>query len=94
MRIHVGCEMIYQFPQPTPIIAMLNVHASRFSDLEWPDHLGGRWHTFDPRNNSSRIGRILIAYGRDAADMPLTLTFGPNDLVEFTVTTEEAPFMS
>ncbi len=52
--------------------------------------LGGRWHTFDPRNNSPRIGRILIAYGRDAADMPLTRAFGPNTLVDFLVTTEEA----
>lgn len=53
-------------------------------------YLGGRWHMFDPRNNSPRIGRILIAYGRDAADVPLTLTFGPNTLVDFRVTTEEA----
>lgn len=53
--------------------------------------LDGRWHTFDPRNNSPRIGRILIAYGRDAADVPLTLTFGSNTLVGFRVTTEEAP---
>ncbi len=53
-------------------------------------YLGGRWHTFDPRNNSSRIGRILIAYGRDAADVPLTLTFGANTLMGFCVTTEEA----
>lgn len=52
--------------------------------------LGGRWHMFDPRNNDPRIGRILIAYGRDAADVPLTLTFGPNLLVDFRVTTEEA----
>ena len=52
--------------------------------------LGGRWHTFDPRNNDPRIGRILIARGRDAADVPLTLTFGPNALVDFRVTTEEA----
>lgn len=55
--------------------------------------LNGRWHIFDPRNNSPRIGRILIAYGRDAADVPLTLTFGPNTLLNFRVTTEEArPF--
>jgi transglutaminase-like putative cysteine protease len=54
-------------------------------------HLDGRWHTFDPRNNASRIGRILIAYGRDAADVPLTLTFGANTLTRFVVTTEEAP---
>jgi transglutaminase-like putative cysteine protease len=51
--------------------------------------LGGRWHMFDPRNNDPRIGRILIAYGRDAVDVPLTLTFGPNQLVDFRVTTEE-----
>jgi len=53
--------------------------------------LGGRWHTFDPRNNDPRIGRILIARGRDAADVPLTLTFGPNTLVGFKVITEEVP---
>src|SRR6185312_10187049 len=45
--------------------------------------LGGQWHTFDPRNNDPRIGRILIARGRDAVDVPLTLTFGPNTLVSF-----------
>ena len=39
MRILVGCEMIYEFPQATPIIALLNVHSSRFSDLERPDYL-------------------------------------------------------
>ncbi len=53
--------------------------------------LGGHWHMFDPRNNDPRIGRILIAYGRDASDVPLTLTFGPAALVAFRVITEEAP---
>jgi transglutaminase-like putative cysteine protease len=52
--------------------------------------IGGRWHTFDPRNNDPRIGRILIAKGRDAADVPLTVTFGPSTLLNFVVTTEEA----
>ena len=51
--------------------------------------LGGGWHTFDPRNNDPRIGRILIARGRDAADVPLTLSFGPGTLLDFRVTTEE-----
>ena len=41
---------------------------------------GGRWYTFDPRNNMPRIGRVLIAQGRDAADVPITHTFGPNTL--------------
>lgn len=52
-------------------------------------YLGGRWWTFDPRNNAPRIGRILIAQGRDAADVPLTHTFGPNILTGFRVWTDE-----
>jgi transglutaminase-like putative cysteine protease len=51
--------------------------------------LGGRWHAYDPRNNDPRIGRILVARGRDAEDVPLTLTFGPNTLLAFSVTTEQ-----
>jgi transglutaminase-like putative cysteine protease len=50
-------------------------------------YLGGRWHTFDPRNNMPRIGRILIARGRDAADVPISSTFGPNVLKGFHVWT-------
>jgi transglutaminase-like putative cysteine protease len=54
-------------------------------------YLGGRWHTFDPRNNTARIGRILIAQGRDAADVPLTHTFGPGILSGFRVWADEVP---
>ena len=53
-------------------------------------YLGGRWHVFDPRNNARRIGRIKIAHGRDAADVPLTHTFGPNRLSGFKVWADEA----
>ena len=52
-------------------------------------YLGGAWHTFDPRNNAPRIGRVLIARGRDAADVAITTTFGPNTLQGFRVWTEE-----
>ncbi len=52
-------------------------------------YLGGAWHTFDPRNNVPRIGRILIARGRDAADVAITTTFGPNTLESFRVWTDE-----
>jgi len=52
-------------------------------------YLGGHWHTFDPRNNVPRLGRVLIAQGRDAADVPITQTFGPNTLVSFKVWTDE-----
>jgi transglutaminase-like putative cysteine protease len=51
--------------------------------------LGGRWYTFDARHNIPRIGRVLIARGRDAADVPITTTFGPNWLASFKVWTEE-----
>jgi transglutaminase-like putative cysteine protease len=52
-------------------------------------YLGGRWWVVDPRNNVPRFGRVLIAQGRDAADVPLTYTFGPNELVGFRVWTDE-----
>jgi transglutaminase-like putative cysteine protease len=52
-------------------------------------YLGSAWHTFDARNNIPRIGRVLIARGRDAADVAITTTFGPNTLSSFTVVTEE-----
>lgn len=48
-------------------------------------YLDGEWIAFDPRNNAPRIGRILIARGRDAADVALTTTFGPGTLEHFRV---------
>jgi transglutaminase-like putative cysteine protease len=54
-------------------------------------YLGGQWYTFDARNNTPRIGRVLIARGRDAADVAIATTFGPNRLLTFSVTTAELP---
>jgi transglutaminase-like putative cysteine protease len=54
-------------------------------------YIGGHWYTFDPRNNMPRIGRVLIARGRDAADVAISNTFGPNFLAGFAVYTEEVP---
>jgi transglutaminase-like putative cysteine protease len=51
--------------------------------------LGGRWYTFDARHNKPRIGRILMARGRDATDVAISTSFGPSRLVNFTVVTEE-----
>lgn len=53
--------------------------------------LGGHWWIFDPRNNARRQSRVLIARGRDAADVPLTHSFGPHKLTEFQVWTDELP---
>jgi transglutaminase-like putative cysteine protease len=52
-------------------------------------YLDGNWYTFDPRNNTPRRGRVLIARGRDAADVAISTTFGPNTLEGFRVWTDE-----
>ena len=51
--------------------------------------IGGHWHMFDPRNNVPRVGRILMARGRDASDVAIATTFGPNTLESFRVWTDE-----
>lgn len=51
--------------------------------------LGGRWYVFDARHNQRRIGRVVIARGRDAADVPMISSFGPHWLRHFEVITEE-----
>lgn len=51
--------------------------------------IGGRWYTFDARHNMPRIGRIVLARGRDAADVPMMTTFGPHTLDRFEVTAQE-----
>ena len=53
--------------------------------------LDGQWYTFDPRNHTPRIGRVLIARGRDASDVAISTTFGPNTLASFKVWTDEVP---
>ncbi|WP_182421916.1 transglutaminase family protein [Aureimonas sp. ME7] len=52
-------------------------------------YLGGHWHTFDARHNTPRIGRILMATGRDATDVALSTNFGPTQLSHFEVVTYE-----
>lgn len=70
-------------------------------DIEWPVngamdfaawfqvYLGGQWHTFDARNNHPRIGRVLMATGRDAVDVALTTSFGRAILKQFVVIADE-----
>jgi len=54
-------------------------------------YLGGEWHTFDVRHNARRIGYLPMAFGRDAADVALTTSFGPHQLTRFAVRTHEMP---
>jgi transglutaminase-like putative cysteine protease len=52
-------------------------------------YLGDRWYTFDARHNTPRIGRILMARGRDATDVAIVTSFGPCTMVSFKVITDE-----
>ncbi|MGI8890179.1 MAG: transglutaminase-like domain-containing protein [Chthoniobacterales bacterium] len=54
-------------------------------------YLGDRWHTFDARHNVPRIGRVVMAVGRDAADVALTTNFGSATLKTFFVMSDELP---
>jgi transglutaminase-like putative cysteine protease len=54
-------------------------------------YLGGRWFAFDARHNMPRIGRIPIARGRDACDVPMIQTFGSHLLKTFRIVSEEVP---
>lgn len=75
---HLGDIGVPPVPDPMDYAAWMEV---------W---LSGAWHTFDPRNNARRIGRIVVAYGRDAADVPMLTTFGQHQLTGFRVIAEEA----
>jgi len=52
-------------------------------------YLGGKWRTFDARHNKPRMGRVLMATGRDAIDVALTTSFGATTLEKFVVWTDE-----
>jgi transglutaminase-like putative cysteine protease len=54
-------------------------------------YLGGRWYAFDGRHNQPRIGRIVMAHGRDAVDTAISTNFGPAELTRFEVICEEVP---
>ena len=54
-------------------------------------YLENRWWTFDARHNQQRVGRVLLATGRDASDVAITTSFGIANLTQFTVTTDELP---
>jgi len=54
-------------------------------------YLGGAWHTLDARHNKPRIGRVVMARGRDATDVAISTAFGSASLSRFDVITEEVP---
>ena len=71
-----------------PLPCAMDFHAWFEAFLDVPGQCGG-WHAFDARHNERRIGRVLMARGRDAADVAISTTFGTTWLTEFSVITEE-----
>src|SRR5207302_7095478 len=53
-------------------------------------YLGGRWWTFDPRNNQPRVGHVVVGRGRDAVDVAMITTWGPAELRSLRVWADEA----
>ena len=77
---HQGTDIgVPKDPAPMDFSAWFEVY------LHGPE--GPRWYTFDARHNTPRIGRILMATGRDATDVAISTSFGPSSLVTFFVTT-------
>jgi transglutaminase-like putative cysteine protease len=66
-------------PDPTPM------DFSAFYEV----YLDGRWWPMDARHGRARVGRVLMARGRDATDVALVTSFGSHRLTKFTVVTEE-----
>lgn len=65
-------------------------NASPMDFAAWMEvFLGGRWWTFDPRNNTRRVGRVLIGRGRDALDVAMITTFGPASFRSMVVWADE-----
>jgi transglutaminase-like putative cysteine protease len=58
----------------------------------WFEVYLGRWYTFDARHNTPRVGRILMARGRDATDVAILTSFGPCTLANFRVITDEVTY--
>ncbi|GJE44724.1 transglutaminase-like domain-containing protein [Methylobacterium soli] len=80
---YLGDIGIAPVPDPMDFSAWFEVY------LDGSD--GPRWYTFDARHNTPRIGRIVMAYGRDATDCAITTSFGRAPLAQFEVHTDEVP---
>ena len=66
--------------------------ASPMDFSAWAEvYLDGAWYPIDARHNQARVGRVVMARGRDAVDVALTTSFGAATLTRFTVWTDEMP---
>ena len=75
----------------TGFLGDIGVPASGPMDFSaWAEaYLDDAWYTIDARHNRTRIGRVVMARGRDAVDVALTTSFGAATLTQFTVWTDE-----
>jgi transglutaminase-like putative cysteine protease len=87
---HLGMALCRSLTIPARMVVGY-LHELKPMDLHaWFEaFVGGRWYTFDATQASPKGGRIVIAYGRDAADVALATQFGPATLTDFRVWVEE-----
>ena len=69
MQIRVGYELIYDCPQPTPMMLMLNIHYTRASDLVIPDHLT----TCPSQNSYPRVAMMQPRQNGRSDNGPISL---------------------
>jgi hypothetical protein len=91
MLIRLGFDIQFEVPSPVAMIALFHVHVPSIDFSSWFEvYLRDRWRAFDARNNKPRIGRVLMARGRDAADVAITTSFGTTWLKSFAVVCDAA----
>ena len=86
MRIHAECKMTVKATEVCPVIAMMRPRSGEAQWMVSEIYVGGRWYTFDATQSKARGGRIVIVYGRDAADVAFLSNYGPLELGDMTVT--------
>jgi transglutaminase-like putative cysteine protease len=84
---HLGIALTRALDIPARMVVGY-LHGLQPMDLHaWFEaYIGSQWYTFDPKEPQTEAGRIVIAYGRDAADVALVTQFGPSVLRDMTVT--------
>jgi transglutaminase-like putative cysteine protease len=90
---HVGVSLCRALQFPARFVAGYLHRLDPMDMHAWYEvFVGGRWYTFDPTQDRPRGGRIVVAYGRDAADVAFLSNFGPMEVREMRVAVQQAPW--
>ena len=86
---HVGVSLCRALKIPARVVVGYLYQLDPMDMHAWFEaFIGGRWYTFDATQDKPRGGRIVIAYGRDAADVAFVSNYGPLEMAEMQVTVD------